>query len=64
MEGRLAEVVELFPGATAIRKEMESLRALQLTLQGEEARKLDAIIAALEIALRDLLKGRIHVDRT
>lgn len=60
----MADIVELVPGLSAIRKEIDSLRELQLTLEGEEARRLGTIIAALEIALGDLLKGRVHANRT
>ena len=54
----MANVIELIPGMLAIRKELASLRALQATMTGEEARVLGEIIAGLELALGDLLKGR------
>lgn len=54
----VAEIIELVPGLTAIRKEMASLPELHATLHGAEAAKHAVIIAALDVALADLLKGR------
>ena len=54
----MANIVELIPGLTAIRKEMASLRELQARLSGDEATRLQAIILALDAALGQLLKVR------
>ena len=55
---------KLVPGLTAIRREIAFLREMQSTLEGEEARKLNVITNALEVALGELLKGRAHANRT
>ena len=54
----MAQIIDLVPGMTAIRREIASLRHLQASLEDADARALGVIITALEIALGDLLKGK------